>query len=157
MSFRIQAFVQPERAVELVYMRLLELVNGRPSEAKELLEELQTLLIGDSNLSTSIIFDFLVHDDVDNYYPLETTCIEEISSTKLLFAKENPNIYKEDIIDAQWAFILSQRLLQSYSDQTSPCSKNLISIAKDLIYFIDLIRERSLHVNIYSLEGLLYI
>lgn len=49
----VKAFVQPERATELVYMRLLELVSG-PSEAKELLEELQSLLIGDANLSKSI-------------------------------------------------------------------------------------------------------
>ncbi|KAF7721980.1 hypothetical protein EC973_003893 [Apophysomyces ossiformis] len=80
-ALSLSAPVHPERAVELVYKHL----SKRSIYSAHLQEHLYQVLT-DGKSPRSILDD-------------------QIFSTKTLFAKETPNIYKEDLIDIQWASI----------------------------------------------------
>ncbi|CAO3622452.1 unnamed protein product [Mucor fragilis] len=75
----LKAPVHHERALELVHRHLVARFKD-----SDLLE---------TTLSASLA----------GQHALKTVWENELSQSKALFAKENPNIYKEDLIDLQWA------------------------------------------------------
>ncbi|OAD04769.1 hypothetical protein MUCCIDRAFT_79865 [Mucor lusitanicus CBS 277.49] len=78
-ALRLKAPVHHERALELVHRHLITRFKN-----SDLLE---------TTLSASLV----------GQHALKTVWENELSQSKALFAKENPNIYKEDLIDLQWA------------------------------------------------------
>lgn len=78
-----------------------------------------------------------------------TTCKEELSLVKALFAKENPNIYKEDIIDVQWTFVDLDRFTLTRAGmelQVDFISKTL----KNILHLCTLLKDHSLEVSVDS-------
>ncbi|KAG0183361.1 hypothetical protein DFQ28_008852 [Apophysomyces sp. BC1034] len=80
-ALQLPAPVHPERAVELVYLHL----GKRSTYSIHLQEYLSQVVSGGK--------------------PPKRALDEELLLTKTLFAKETPNIYKEDLIDIQWASV----------------------------------------------------
>ncbi|KAL9548457.1 hypothetical protein MBANPS3_005670 [Mucor bainieri] len=78
----LKAPVHHERALELVHRHLT--TRFRDSDLLE------------ATLSASL---------AGQQHTLKTVWESELSQSKALFAKENPNIYKEDLIDVQWATV----------------------------------------------------
>ncbi|GAA5795031.1 hypothetical protein HPULCUR_000382 [Helicostylum pulchrum] len=80
-ALQLPAPVHHERALELVHKYL----TSRFDQSKLLKTSLQNTLVGPESLQT--VWD------------------NELSQSKVLFAKEDPNIFKEDLIDVQWAHV----------------------------------------------------
>lgn len=78
-ALSLQVPVHHERALELVHRYLT--AHFKQSE------------LLDAKLSSSL----------EGNHTLQQVWENELSQSKALFAKENPNIFKEDLIDVQWA------------------------------------------------------
>jgi hypothetical protein len=65
---------------------------------------------------------------------LELVWENELSQSKALFAKENPNIYKEDLIDLKWANADLEVLYQKHIPDTVNI-ESVINRAKQLSQF----------------------
>ncbi|KAI8146003.1 putative death-receptor fusion protein-domain-containing protein [Fennellomyces sp. T-0311] len=126
-ALQLSAPVHSERATELVYINL--------SKSQQHLEELSSSLL-----------DVLL-GEVD----LQTTCDTELASVKALFAKENPNIYKEDMIDTQWAYVVLDILEARYS--SAALSRSISKIAENIKYLQALLKRTSVDVMIRGPYG----
>jgi hypothetical protein len=71
----------------------------------------------------------------------------ELSQSKALFAKENPNIYKEDLIDLKWANIDLEILHQKHLPDTVH-EESVISRTKQLSQFCTVVQSMSETVSI---------
>ncbi|KAI9474087.1 MAG: putative death-receptor fusion protein-domain-containing protein [Benjaminiella poitrasii] len=78
-ALNLQAPVHHERALEIVHRYL-------------------TAQFSTSSLLEAMLMTVLTEND-----NLQQVWENELSQSKALFAKENPNIYKEDLVDLQWA------------------------------------------------------
>ncbi|KAI8363968.1 hypothetical protein EDC96DRAFT_208244 [Choanephora cucurbitarum] len=105
----LPAPVHHERALELVHLFLTrQFCQSSPLQA---------------HLIQTLSEDYTLSQVLDN----------ELSQTKALFAKENPNIYKEDLIDVQWANAdLSKALMKK---QLQPIAFDIK--AKEWIHFTE--------------------
>lgn len=75
-------------------------------------------------------------------YDIELVWENELSQSKALFAKENPNIYKEDLIDLKWANIDLKIIHQRHvPDSFGP--ESLIITAKQLSQFFTVLKTMS--------------
>lgn len=86
--------VHHERALELVHRHL----TGRFRGSKVLETKLEACLEGE--------------------HKLQSVWENELEQSKALFAKENPNIFKEDLIDVQWAYVDLDTVQGDGSDMT---------------------------------------
>lgn len=77
--------------------------------------------------------------------PLETIWENEFSKTKALFAKENPNIYKEELIDIQLAKV-DLDILCMTSDMALDVEKTK-ALCDQLNVFAKSVRSMSTTVN----------
>ncbi|KAG1120760.1 hypothetical protein G6F42_012679 [Rhizopus arrhizus] len=80
-ALHLKAPVHHERALELVHRHLL------------------------TRFKTSDLLEATLSKSLAGQHALKTVWENELSQSKALFAKENPNIYKEDLIDLQWAHV----------------------------------------------------
>lgn len=80
--------------------------------------------------------------------PLETIWKSEFSKTKALFAKENPNIYKEELIDVQLAKV-DLDILRMTSDVALDVEK-IKTLCDQLGVFAKSVRSMSTTVNILN-------
>lgn len=136
--------MSPERAIELVYTYL--------STSNEYRDEIQSMLLkhlqGEQDLREyfAAFFD-IVLAFADTTFSLATTCKEELSLVKALFAKENPNIYKEDIIDVQWTFVDLDRFTLARAGIELPVSF-ITKTLEDIHYLCTLLKDKSLEVSV---------
>ncbi|KAI7864734.1 putative death-receptor fusion protein-domain-containing protein [Spinellus fusiger] len=100
-ALQLQAPVHSERAIELVNLHFAK------------------------NTKYSIKLQSLLLQSLQGEQDLESFWEEELSQTKVLFAKEAPNIYKEDILDYQWTYVNLDLLYSRYSQQLSKHIKDL--------------------------------
>ncbi|CAO3700663.1 unnamed protein product [Rhizopus stolonifer] len=112
-AMRLQTPVHHERALELVHRYLTSNFSGNNS------------------LKTGL------ESVLNNQGSLQSIWEDELSQSKALFAKENPNIYKEDLIDIQWTkvdldtlYIKSDESIQ-YEQMESVCQQ-LIEFTKSV-------------------------
>ncbi|KAI9246127.1 putative death-receptor fusion protein-domain-containing protein [Sporodiniella umbellata] len=109
----LQTSVHHERALELVHKYLINAF----SESAFLKKNLESVL--------------------KNSESLQSIWEKELSHSKALFEKENPNIYKEDLIDIQWAKVdlnilhLEKNSIVDYEQVKSICQQ-LTAFAKSI-------------------------
>ncbi|KAI9318499.1 putative death-receptor fusion protein-domain-containing protein [Dichotomocladium elegans] len=122
--------VHPERATELVYSHL--------GNVKYNLRMIQTLLQG----------------HLQGEHDLRSNCNEELSVVKALFAKENPNIYKEDIIDVQWLFVNLDRLSLKNTGFAVADKDFIQKTFDDMQYILTLIKRYSTELMTHGPFGI---
>ncbi|CAO3651150.1 unnamed protein product [Cunninghamella echinulata] len=122
-ALALKSPVHPERAVELVHSHLASSPKYNPS----LHTSLSQLLIGSDNLG--LIWK------------------NEMSKHKALFEKENPNIYKEELVDVQWHTIdldqLHYRHPDEFSKTLAKLTKETMDVIQQLIDFLKSIGSTS--------------
>lgn len=99
-ALQLQAPVHHERALELVH----KFLTGRFDQSNLLESALSNILAGPESLRKYKAKKMRVNEKTDKYI-VETVLENECSQSKVLFAKEDPNIFKEDLIDVQWAHV----------------------------------------------------
>ncbi|KAL0077011.1 putative death-receptor fusion protein-domain-containing protein [Phycomyces blakesleeanus] len=118
-ALRLPAPVHPERAVELVNLHLSK--NAKYS----------------THLQSTLTNVFEAEQSLDCVWK------EELSETKVLFARESPNIYKEDLLDLQWVYIDIDILNSRYPSQFKNQSQYLCNgtFGKSVNQVIDLCKK----------------
>ncbi|KAI8341979.1 putative death-receptor fusion protein-domain-containing protein [Chlamydoabsidia padenii] len=115
--------VHPERAVELVHRHLTK----RVTYPANLQTSLTQTLIGNEKLR-------MIWND-------------ELNSNRSLFEKENPNIYKEDMVDVQWAAVDLDQLHYHQPEEFSKVMQQqsifVMDVANQLIEFCRLLEPAS--------------
>ncbi|KAI8985419.1 putative death-receptor fusion protein-domain-containing protein [Pilobolus umbonatus] len=117
-SMKLQAPIHHERALELVHRYLVQ----NQGDSNQLVTSLMSILSSGKNL--------------------QTVCKESMSQSKVLFEKENPNIYKEFLIDIQWANVdieVIQKRHTSYHLNTNLMENS----TRELIIFCQLMKDMS--------------
>lgn len=72
----------------------------------------------------------------------------ELSQSKALFAKENPNIYKEDLIDVQWAHVDLGTLYMKHTSKDLSLEE-ITSRMQQLSLFCQSLQSKSRTVSVF--------